>query len=285
MKKILISSLLAALCAGGAHAMPKNVAAVNGKKISGTELTKKLWWQHAAKGLSELIDEHLLLAEAKRLKVKADSKEVTARFDTLAANYKDKETFRTNLKSVGWSEKDLKELLKNQLVIRATVIKAKDLAVTDDDARKFFDANKERLGTPEAARLSQIFVATKAEADDAYELLSTVGADFNKLSGLKSSDANLRQNSGKLGFIARGMLLPEIEKQVFALKPGQYTKPMQTGTGFSIFKLDAIRPRQEAKFEDVKDNLKTAILNQAITQQLPELVAELRQKAKIEILK
>lgn len=287
MKRTMLAAAVLALCATGLYAAEKDkgVAVINGKKVTSEELTRKLWWQHAAQGLSELIDEKLLLEEGARLKVKADPKEVDARFDALAAGYPDKRAFEANLRSVGWSSKDLRDLLNRQLTIRATVIAAKKIAVTDQDAQAFFDTNKDRLGTPEAVKLSQIFVTSKAEADDAYDLLSSVGADFSKLSALKSTDANLRKNSGSLGFISRGMLLPEIEKELFALKAGQYTRPLATGNGFSIFKAEELRAAKPAVFDAIREELKTAILNQAITQQLPVLAGELRQKAAIEIVK
>ena len=103
MKRYLLLAGVLALCAGALQAAEKNVAVVNGTKIASEELTKKLWWQYGAQGLTELIDEKLLLAEADRLGLKADPAEVEARFNTLSANYPDKEQFEKNLKSVGWT--------------------------------------------------------------------------------------------------------------------------------------------------------------------------------------
>ncbi|OGR65467.1 MAG: hypothetical protein A2X31_11740 [Elusimicrobia bacterium GWB2_63_22] len=285
MKRTILAAAAVALLGTGLYAAEKNVAVVNGVKIAPQELTKKLWWQYSAQGLSELIDEKLLLEEAARLSLKADPKQVDARLASLEANYPDKAQFEKNLKSVGWSKGELRELIRRQMLIRAAVIAAGRLAVTDEDAKAFFDKNKERLGSPESVKLSQIFVNTKAEADDAYDLLTSVGADFAKLSSLKSSDANLKKNNGSLGYIAKGMLVPEIEKEIFALQPGQFTKPMPTGNGYSIFRAEERRPGKEADFAAVKEELKAAILNQAVTQKLPELAAELRAKAKIEIIK
>lgn len=285
MKKSIAAAAVLACLATGLYAAEKNVALVNGQKIASEELTKKLWWQYSAQGLSELIDEKLLTAEGARLGVKADEKEVETRFNNLASGYADKAAFEKNLKSVGWSSSELRDLIRRQLVIRGTVVAARKLAVTDEDAAAFFEKNKERLGTPASVKLSQIFVNTKAEADDAYELLSTVGADFAKLSSLKSADANLRKNNGSLGYISKGMLLPEIEKEIFSLQDGQYTKPIPTGNGFSIFRTEEHKPGVEASYEAIKADLKAAILNQAITAKLPELAAELRQKAKIEVIK
>jgi len=284
MKKTILAAAVLAVFASGLQAAERTVATVNGQKVASDELTKKLWWQHAAQGLSELIDEKLLLAEGARLGVKADQKEVEARFNNLAAGYADKAAFENSLRSVGWTAGELRELIRSQLVIRGAVIAAKKIAVTDEDTKAFFEKNKERLGTPESVKLGQIFVNTKAEADDAYLALSA-GADFARLSALKSTDANLKKNNGSLGYISKGMLLPEIEKEIFALKDGQYTKPMATGNGFSIFRTEEHKPGKEASFEAVKAELKTAILNQAITARLPELSGELRQKAKIEITK
>ncbi len=285
MKKTALAAAALVLCATGLFAAEKTVALVDGKKVTNEELTKKLWWQYGAQGLSELIDEKLLMAEATKLGIKADPKDVDARYKGLLAGYTDKSEFEKNLKSVGWSTEDLKALLGRQIVARNTVIALKKIAVSDEDAKAFFEKNKEKLAAPESIKLSQIFVNTKAEADEAYQLLTSVGADFAKLSVLKSADANLKKNNGSLGFVSRGMLLPEIEKEIFALQPGQYTKVLATGNGFSIFMAEERKPAQEASFGKVKDDLKMAILNQAITQSLPEITAQLRQKAKIEIVK
>jgi len=285
MKKTLLAAAAVALLTAGARAAEKSIALVNGEKIAQEDLTKKLWWQYGAQGLSELIDEKLVLAEAGRLGLKADDKEVNAKLASLEAGYPDKAQFEKNLKSVGWSRTELRDLIRRQMLIRTTVIAAYKLAFTDEDAKAFFDKNKDRLAAPESVKLSQIFVNTKAEADDAYDLLTSVGADFAKLSSLKSTDANLKKNNGSLGYISKGMLLPEIEKEIFALQPGQFTKPMATGNGYSIFRAEERRQGKEADFAAIKEELKAAMLNQEISQKLPELTAALRQKAKIEIIK
>ena len=285
MKKTALLAAALALSATGLFAAEKTVAVVDGSKITNDELTKKLWWQYGAQGLAELIDEKLLLAEAAKLGMKADPKEVDARYNGLLAGYINKAEFEKNLKSVGWTSADLKTLLGRQILVRTAVMALGRITVSDEDAKAFFDKNKEKLAAQESIKLSQIFVNTKAEADEAYQLLTSVGADFAKLSVLKSADANLRKNNGSLGFVSRGMLLPEVEKEIFSLKPGQYSKVLATGNGFSIFMAEERKAAQEASFDKVKEELKAAILNQAITQSLPEITGQLRQRAKIEIIK
>ena len=285
MERTLIFAALMGLASGLVCAQERVVAKVNGSNITSGDITKKLWWQYSAQGLSELIDEKLLLEESARLKGTYDAKEADNRFETLAAGYKDKAEFENSLKAVGWTSTGVKELIKHQLLIRNTIIASKGINVTDADIKAFFDQNKEKLGKPETFKLLQIYVGTKAEADDAHQSL-LAGADFGKLSGMKSTDENLRKKNGDIGSISKGMLTPEIEKEISALTPGQYTKPLQTGNGYSIFKLESSTPAEPAKLDDkLKAELKAGLINQAVTQKLPELVSALRQKAKIEVVR
>ena len=286
MKRTIMSAMLLALAAGTASAQQERViATVNGDRITARDITQKLWWQYSAQGLSDLIDERLLIAEAARRKTGYDEKEAEKRFQTLAAGYKDKKDFEANLASVGWTEDDLKALIRRQMLIRNMVIAAKGITATDAEVKSFFEQNKARLGKSDAIKLRQIFTASRAAADELHLILET-GADFAKLASLKSEDENLRKREGEVGEITRGMLVPEIEKEVFALKTGQYTKPVPTGGGFSIFKADSVKPGQPAKFNDaLKADIKASLINQAVNQKMPELAAELRQGAKIEIFK
>lgn len=286
MKRSAIFAALLALAGGLAFAQEERVVAtINGDRITSGDITKKLWWQYSAQGLSDVIDERLLLAEASRLKTGYDSKDAEKRFESLAAGYKDKKDFEATLKSVGWTPNEVKELVKRQLIIRNLIISVKGIKFTDAEVKSFYEQNKARLGKADTARLRQIYTATKAEADEARQILAT-GADFAKLSSLKSSDESLRKKEGDIGEISRGMLLPDIEKEIFALKPGEYSQIIPTGGGFSIFKLEALKPGEPAKWTDaLKADLKTNLINQAVTQKLPELVAELRKSAKIEVFK
>ena len=134
MKKAILSAALL-LSFSAAWAGPRTMATVNGKAITSDELTKRLWWQHSAQGLSDLVDERLLLDEAARLKAQPDENEVQTRFARLQANYKDKTEFEKSLKSVNWTVADLMNLLRNQVLIKNTIIASKKLAVTDEDAR------------------------------------------------------------------------------------------------------------------------------------------------------
>lgn len=284
MKKTLVCVLMSTLVLCANATDKKNIATVNNEKITRSDVEKRLWRLFSDRALQDMIDEKLVLQEAKKLNIKASEKEVETRLNNIIASYASKEEFERNLKTVGLTEKDFKDEIRQQIIIRETVIAIKNVSVTEAEAKAFFERNKESLARPESVKLRQIFVNTKQEADDVHLALSA-GADFAKLATLKSSDENLRKNSGDLGYVMKGTLVPEIEKEVFSLKPGEFTKPIQTGAGFSILKVEDLRPSEPANFESIKENIKQAMITQMINQKLPELIAELRQKGKIEITK
>ncbi|MDQ7773649.1 MAG: peptidyl-prolyl cis-trans isomerase [Elusimicrobiales bacterium] len=283
MKKALLSLCAVVLAAGTAAAQkPSVTVTVNGSRITADDISMRLWWTNAERTLQDLVDEELILQEARRLGVKPAAAEVDARFKAIADSYKGEKEMETALKGIGYSSRALRALIERQLSIRETAIKSAGIAVGDEQAKLFYDANREALARPESVRLRQFFTTVRADAEDALRLLNT-GADFATLAMLKASDENLKRTGGELGYINRGVLIPELEKEVFALTPGKYTGVITTGTGFSIFKSEDYRPRSVPEFEAVREELKALILNQAVAQATRDLTARLRQSAKIDV--
>lgn len=284
MEKVIMAlcALVLTSTAAAAGQKPTVSVTVNGSRITADDISMRLWWTNAERTLQDLVDEELILQEARRLGVKPAAEEVNARFKAIADSYKGEKEMETALKGIGYSSRALRALIERQLSIRETAIKSAGIAVGDEQAKLFYDANREALARPESVRLRQFFTTVRADAEDALRLLNT-GADFATLAMLKASDENLKRTGGELGYINRGVLIPELEKEVFALTPGKYTGVIQTGAGFSIFKSEDYRPRAVPEFEAVKEELKTLILNQAVTQATRDLTARLRQSAKIDV--
>ncbi len=284
MKKMLSTLCAAVLTAGTAAAAQKPTVAVtvNGSLVTAEEVSRRLWWNAAERTMQDLVDEELLLQEARRLGVKPSAEEAATRLKAIADSYNGEKEMEKALKGIGYSRSDLKALIERQLSIRDAVIKSANIKVGDEQAKLFYEANKDSLASQETVRLRQFFTASREEAEDALRLLNT-GADFATLAMLKASDENLKRTGGDLGYINRGVLVPGLEKEVFALTPGKYTGVIPTGAGFSIFKSEDYRPRSVPEFEAVKEQLKSHLLGQAVAQATRELTARLRQSAKIEV--
>ena len=63
------------------------------------------------------------------------------------------------------------------------------------------------------------------------------GESFEILATLYSQDPGSAQNGGNLGFVGRGAFQPEFEAEVFRLKPGEISMPIETQFGYHIIQL------------------------------------------------
>ncbi|MFM7200289.1 MAG: tetratricopeptide repeat protein [Myxococcota bacterium] len=98
------------------------------------------------------------------------------------------------------------------------------------DARKTEFATKSK----DHLRARQILVKTRTEADDVLKQLQA-GGDFVVLARKKSISPEA-PTGGDLGFFKKGDLMPELEKAVLAVQPGQLSEVVQSASGFHILK-------------------------------------------------
>ena len=63
------------------------------------------------------------------------------------------------------------------------------------------------------------------------------GESFEILATLYSQDPGSAQNGGNLGFVGRGAFQPEFEAEVFKLKPGEISMPIETEFGYHLIEL------------------------------------------------
>ena len=62
-----------------------------------------------------------------------------------------------------------------------------------------------------------------------------------------------------MGYIKRGDLLPEIEKAVFVLKPGEVTGIVQTSLGYHIFKVEEKEAPKTLSLSEVRHDVESAV--------------------------
>lgn len=70
------------------------------------------------------------------------------------------------------------------------------------------------------------------------------GEDFGTLAYLYSEDPGSAKKNGELGFMTRGMLVPEFAAAAFSLSPGQMSDIIETEYGFHIIQAISIRGQE-----------------------------------------
>ncbi len=277
-----ISASLALILAAAAAApvgSDQVLVRVNNVPIRQSEVVERLLKRYGTQAVDEMIDETLLRQAAKKDNIQADDAEVSRRLTKLQEQFGSRELFISQLEQAGSSITKVKEDLADEIVRERLVVKAKGLAVTDDELKKAFDENKDKLGSPEAVHLRHILVGTDAEAQDIVAKIKA-GADFKALAREKSLAASGKAAGGDYGFVARGMLPAEIDDIAFSMKTGEI-RIVPGPRGRHILQVLERRPAKTASFAEVKDDLRDMLLAEKIKKAAPEYLAELRRKADI----
>jgi foldase protein PrsA len=260
---------------------PAVLVTVNGVAIKRSEAMDRAWKQYGTAVLNQMSDEILVKQAVGALRMQADPKEVDSRIERAQSQFSDEATFKQRLEASGTNIAELRWQIEDQVLREALVVKAKDIKVTDGEVKEYFGANKDKFAAADSVRLRSIVVASEKEANDFLVALKA-GADFAKLASQVSLDQTAKAKGGDLGYIARGMLQPDIEKAVFALKAGAMTAPLRVANGFAIFKAEEFKSAKPAVYAEIAQSLKAALLADKISKAWPGYIQELRDHAKYE---
>lgn len=223
--------------------------------------------QQAQETLNRLVNEILVSKEATKRNVKVTDAEIKKKADELGVT--------------GELSQPIKKMIETSILAEKMIVKEKKVEVNKAEIKKFFDENKTQLGEQEQIHIRQIFILSETEANDILIAINS-GADFAKMVAAKSQDTVSRDKGGDLGFFARGMLSPEIEKVVFNMKAGEVSPVIKTTAGFHIIRAEEKKEAKEAKFDtNMEKRLKKLLFNKKIQSLLPEWLNELRKNAVI----
>jgi peptidyl-prolyl cis-trans isomerase C len=179
-------------------------------------------------------------------------------------------------------EEKLAELKKR--IIVDTYLKTKveaESKVSDEDLKKFYEQNLDKFKTGEQIRASHILVKSEQEAQAILDQLKK-GSSFENLAKAKSTDSSAAKG-GDLGWFGKGSMVPAFEKAAFGLKEGQLSGVTKSDFGFHIIKLTGKRAAGTRPLDEVKEQIKGAIMPQKQQQVFMKLKEDLKKGAKIEL--
>ena len=242
------------------------MANINQQRAAGLTLpTDSLGQENLARQtINDLVDEEILIQKAKDLKVEVADAELTPNVDrqvqTVRAQFPTEEEFRSELRKAGMgSPEEYRKSLMDQFrrrMIQQRVFaelqkKTKPRNVTEAEIDSAFEQNREALQKrPATITFRQIVIAPKASAaaklvarTKADSLLAEIrrGGDFEQIAKRESMDPGSKPVGGDLGWMRRGATVPEFERMMFALNPGQVSPVFETAFGYHILRVDRVQ--------------------------------------------
>lgn len=165
-------------------------------------------------------------------------------------------------------------------------------AVSDDDAKNFYDQHIDEFVKPERLGLAQMFFKSADAAKAAYTRIKAEEQRdpmvFPTLARQLSEDEATKPMGGDLGYKSRA----EFEKQfgpaaadaAFALKNiGEETQVVQSAKGFHIFRLTSKLPAFNASFDQAKPQIVARIGREKRSKEFQDWVKKLRDEAGVKV--
>jgi len=236
--------------------------------------------------LDSLIQLELVKQAAKTLGVSVTDKQVDDYITQLEQQYGGKAGLEDAMKQAGVDLNQIKESVRNGLLVEAATKKAPgDVAkVTDAQIKTYYDANKASFSIPVEVDAQHILFKS-ADKKIAETVLAQVkkGADFAALAKKYSTDPSSKDKGGNLGWAPSSQYVPEFAAAVEKMKKGEY-RLVQSQFGWHIIKLIDRRGGSVKTLAEATGQIKTNLETQAQTANFGKYIEDLKKKAKIEIL-
>jgi peptidyl-prolyl cis-trans isomerase SurA len=218
----------------------------------------------AKDALSALVDEEILVQKARLLKIDVTPDEVNRSVDDqvkrVRSQFQTEDEYKNELKSAGFgTPEEYRRTLYEQFYRRALQQRvfeelrktAVGRNVSDAEIDEAFEKNKTALqSAPATVTFRQIVVAPKPSAEakkkakakaDSILVELKKGGDFELIAKRESMDPGSKAQGGDLGWNRRGAMVPEFERMMFALPPGQISPVVETPFGYHIIKVDRVQ--------------------------------------------
>jgi parvulin-like peptidyl-prolyl isomerase len=226
----------------------------------------------------------------------------TERFNSIVENIKKEnkiesdEQLQAALKQEGMTMADLRRNLERQMFVGQVQQRdvVEKISVTDEEARAYYDKNRNEFTTPSEVTLREILIDVPvgerginvAQDDEAKEEAEAVrkrllgGEPFARLAA-EVSDAPSKANGGLIGPISRDELAPALQKQIDSMKVGEITEPIRTQRGYQIIRLDTRSETKTRSFDEARDDISQKVGDEKLRGERMKYLERLRSQATI----
>lgn len=205
--------------------------------------------------LEQLLFQNLLLTQADIDSVEVSDAQINGELESRIKYFERLLGGRENLeREYGKSIVEIKDEFYDQIKdkLRSQTVQqgiTKDIAVSPSDIKNYYNSlHKDSIPYVNAqVELAHIVIKPKIDQADKEKLKKELSEyrteiisgkyKFGAIAGLISMDPETAKRGGEVGFVRRGMLVPEFDAAAFSMKEGDVTEPFESQFGIHIMQL------------------------------------------------
>jgi peptidyl-prolyl cis-trans isomerase D len=162
--------------------------------------------------------------------------------------------------------------------------------VSDKEIEDYYKANLDtRFHKPKEAKVRYISIGIAAGADANEKVAARAraaavvkearaGKDFSPLAKRESNDPTAAKG-GDVGWIATGQMPPLMEKTIFSLAKGAVSEPIESPTGFQIFKVEDIKEEKTSTLKEATPEITKSLKTEKAKREAAKVADSDREKA------
>jgi peptidyl-prolyl cis-trans isomerase C len=244
--------------------------------------------------LDTLIDIELLYQESQRRGFEITDDRVEEQVSSLRNQFGDEEGYAAALEQIGINDDELRTELRRQIAIQDMIDTdiAPAVTVTDQESKKFYEANPDYFFSPEQVRASHILILLSPDAgeEEKAEARSRIleirqrilaGEDFAELANQFSEDRS-SADGGDLGFFRREQMVKPFADAAFSLEIGEISEVVTTQYGLHLIQVTDRKDESVVPYDQVQMQIFQFLQREKTMVAVEELAAELRGQAEIE---
>lgn len=242
--------------------------------------------------LNRLIEERLILQEAKRRNMQVDKAEVDERLQQVRSKFDSEEKFKKTLSRSGLTIRKLKDKYREQIMMRVLVngIISHNVKITPTQIAAYYYGHKSEFIQPEKVKFRIIILKFMSEEEKikvrsfAEKLLDRIrsGEDFGILAKQYSEGPNA-EDGGDMGFISRAEMIKEIDEAIFSLRENEISEIIETSLGYNIVKVEKIISSSELSLAEATSLISERLFGRDAELVFREFIDNLKKEAYIDI--
>jgi len=255
----------------------KTLVTVNGHKVDDSIIPKgykKLDDARRAELMERLIKEELIHQELLKSDIVKDSRFIKAFNEQKKIAQKEYKKV-TGKKLTKAQIRNIKGSIALMLYQQKQLMKTK---VSDQEAKEFFNNNREKFNFPNSIEIANIIVKTKQEAKNIIKKLkkaSNLDKEFLKI-------AKEHKQNGYMGWFGEGMAPQNLFNTAYKAKPKTLlSKPIKTKYGYHVVYLLNKKKAGKISFQKAKKNIKMILKRKKVIQALEDKINTLYGNAEI----